>query len=666
MAFGYLVLATLTALAALAALAVALRAELSGRAETVVATTMIWNAIVVAPIYVLGLTNHLGARTLAIVCTVWFTAVFAATFVRVDRRVFARRIGRALIDSLRLPFDALREAVRARSLVAVGHVLALAAIVWTIAMSWYCPNWGQWDALWYHEPMIGFTLQNHGFAMVDLPMTLQKINGYPRLCEMTQLWFVVFTDRRLVEVVNSLVAPALVLSVYLLASRYTRDRVAAAGWGVALFLPPFVSNLLATQYVDMHYAAFVLAAVHFATRPTLRVRDALLASICLALAIGSKSMALVPVGIVAPIALVRLIVSHGRRRTREVVAASIAGAGCIVGTAAETYWRNWKHFHNPFWPDLKVDIPKWGIHWPGVVEWGAGKYAAGNQRIDMNLPLGQFLGDLLAIPYSKTGSYVYQTFDYGFAVGWCVLPLAIIALVAITCAVVASWMFGLTRWSTWRAAPETTNALLVSLPAIAILETSPALWSARYNIAAVGIMMVLVAWLGGRKRFGRLGEGAVVFSALAGVVMFFWVKPRWIFTPTELSRLAHVPYPAREVTPVRDFAGEDVYLARGSAITRDVGLAREAEIGDGDVVAFDETYGGFPALFWNNRYSNRVVYLPDASTFVSDAEKLGAKWIYCSYSDWNLGRLREKDSGWQEIGTLNVEGWGAMFRRVAK
>ena len=51
--------------------------------------------------------------------------------------------------------------------------------------------------------MVAFAIQNHGFSMVDLPFGgAQKINVYPRLCEMTQLWFVIFTDRRVIDMVS--------------------------------------------------------------------------------------------------------------------------------------------------------------------------------------------------------------------------------------------------------------------------------------------------------------------------------------------------------------------------------------------------------------------------------------------------------------------------------
>ena len=123
----------------------------------------------------------------------FFAALLAASLWR--RPGGNRALARAALAQARLPFDALHEALRARSFVLLGLLMSAALILWTAISSYYAPSWRQWDALWYHEPIVAFTIQNHGFAMVDLPRDgLQKINGYPRLCEMTQLWFVIFTD----------------------------------------------------------------------------------------------------------------------------------------------------------------------------------------------------------------------------------------------------------------------------------------------------------------------------------------------------------------------------------------------------------------------------------------------------------------------------------------
>jgi hypothetical protein len=282
----------------------------------------------------------------------------------------------------------------------------------------------------------------------------------------------------------------------------------------------------------------------------------------------------------------------------------------------------------------------------------------------MNLPLMELLEDLYGLPYTAKMQTVYfQTYDYGIGLPYVILPLATVAFTAVVCAVIASWTFRATRFSTWRCSPETENALLVALPGIAILYTSPALWSSRYNIAPVGAMMALIAWLAGRRGFSRLGVSAAAAGVVAAIVSFVWVKPRWLYLPSELAKVARIRYPEREFTS-QPMVSPTLYLGRGSAITKEVGLAREREVGHDALVLFDDAYGGFPALFWNNRYSNRIRYVPTAD-LMEEARKQNATWVYVTWGDPNIYALRAADSGFQEVGTLNVENWGAVFRRVA-
>jgi hypothetical protein len=346
---GLVLCAVLNVLAVGAALAVGLRAKLSGRAELALATIMTWNFLVMCPVYALGLSGHLEARTLALVSAPWFALVFAIARGRTPIAAFGSELGRGAVELARLPFDALMVTLRARSLVALGVVFTLAMLAWTFACAYLTPSWKQWDALWYHEPMVGFAIQNKGFAFVDLPGGggAQKINGYPRLCEMTQLWFVIFTDRRVIDMVGHVAAPALALSVYVLARRYTRDAVLGIALGCGLVLMPACSRLLGSVYVDAHNAAFILAGAHFATRTEFRVRDAILSAICLALAVGSKAMALVPVAILGLVAAARLL-RHARRRPGATLAAIVLGISvigamarpstCATGSISETHF----------------------------------------------------------------------------------------------------------------------------------------------------------------------------------------------------------------------------------------------------------------------------------------------------------------------------------------
>src|SRR5438874_2520793 len=94
---------------------------------------------------------------------------------------------------------------------ALGHLglltrTALAVLLFSMLQAYLFPS-DAWDGIWYHELTIGYAIQHHGYRAIDLPPALiQQANGYPRNVEMTALWFVFFTDRRLVDVVNAVLA----------------------------------------------------------------------------------------------------------------------------------------------------------------------------------------------------------------------------------------------------------------------------------------------------------------------------------------------------------------------------------------------------------------------------------------------------------------------------
>jgi hypothetical protein len=660
---GVILVLLLNALALGAALALGVRLRTNGRAELGVAVTMLWNALVMCPVYVLGLTNHLYPRTLA-----WTSAAFFASVYLVargpDRRALERELWRALWGLVRLPFSALREAARARSMVLLAVVFTGAMLAWTFFCAYLTPSWRGWDALWYHEPIVGFSIQNHGFRIVDLQLTnagAQKINAYPRLVEMTQLWFVIFTDRRSIDMVGHLAAPALALAVYAMARRHTH-RVVAMALGCTVLLMPACAMMLGSTYVDEHNAAFVVAGACFATRPTLRLRDALMAAVCLALAVGSKQMALVPAGVLSLITATRVIL-RARGRWLPSTATILGGAVLIGAVAAVTYVRNWIHFGNPFWPDLKYDNARLGIHWPGAFEWKAGEYEAGVNRLDMNLPVSEFLTDLYRIPYSVPRGYYTQTYEYGLGTAWVVLPIAFVATCVLAFTPLLDLLGLALRRQSLRPAPETRNATLVALTLVPMCYFTPALWGARYQIAAVGLALVLVAWLAGRTGLEHLGDNVAGALSVMAIISFFWTTPRWWLTWGEAIKLASVPWPEREFTPASALSLE-LDPRAASPITKDVGLAREKQLGPGALLVFDEGYSAYMALFWNNEFSNQIMWVHEGPDFLERVRHTDATWLYCANSDPHLGELRRADSGWKEIGTLQVEHYGSVFRRT--
>jgi hypothetical protein len=474
---------------------------------------------------------------------------------------------------------------------------------------------------------------------------------------MTALWFTIFTDRRLIDLASCFVSPAMMVAMYTLARRYSATRWSAIGWASALALMPAAAQQLQSTYVDVNFAWALLVTLVFALRPVYRVRDALYTAVAATILLGTKAHALMPVPVILFTALYRLIDQNPGRK-REIARVALFAFTLVTAMGCSVYLRSWIVFHNPFWPDMKVDIDKWHIHWPGNFE--AGVRVVDRDGMDMNEDWSQLAADGTSEPYSWHRWHYGEIHDFGFAVSWVIVPMAILAILAIVVGLCRSALGRALRVSTWRVSSETKNAALLILPLVLIISLSPARWSARYNIGTTGIGMALCAWVSGRRGFAHLGEGLSAIAIVSGITCNAWGN-RWWPWPSELATLMRIPYPEREVTNASKFTTG--YHMIGSGANTETGVAREKELGKGSIVAFPDSYGNYIALLWNNAFSNKLVWVPEGEDFIANAEKLNPTWIYVTFGDPNYSRLKAPTSHWTEVGTMNEESWGAAFRR---
>ena len=173
-----------------------------------------------------------------------------------------------------LPAIAIRRAWQKRSLSPSPPILATAMLPYMLIVSYLAPSWRDWDGLWYHEPLIGLTIQNHGFAAEPLPGGLQVINGVHRLCEMTQLWFGIYGGRRVIEMANVFFMPLYAACVFVLVRRYTKEVTSGVAWASAFVLLPGYLRLVQSTLVDPQACALLLAAAYYVTHPQLDRRNA--------------------------------------------------------------------------------------------------------------------------------------------------------------------------------------------------------------------------------------------------------------------------------------------------------------------------------------------------------------------------------------------------------
>ncbi len=656
---GLTLVSVLSLLACAASIAVTVRVRFEGRAESAMAAIIVWNAIVLSSIYGLGSCHRLTAPWLACTSAALSGVVFFAALGK-RRKERARETWRTFLRFVRMPSDGLRLAWRAGSLVWFGLLFALMVVAYETFASYWLPSWRGWDALWYHEPIVGWAIQTHSLQVIDLPLLngVQKLNGYPKVAEMTALWFTIFTDRRLIDLQSCLVGLLMILSMYALARRVSEDKVTSMGWGAAMLLMPATTQELQSLYIDNNFAWVTLATLLFATPPVMRMRHAVICALSATLLVGTKPQGLILAPIILVIALIRLLASK-QYGWRPVFAVSAFATVLVGGMAASVYLRNYLVFHNPFWPDLKLDIPKYNIHWPGIFE--PNEPGMGSKDgLDLNLPWSQFFKDAYSASYSWTRWHYHKIHDYGFGVIWLVWPLATIAGILAVLGSLRHLLSGVFVQPRWRVSRETRIAAFVVVPIVIAYWLSTARWSSRYHNGTAAMMMMLCAWVSGRGHFRRLTEGVVAVTILGGIAGNFWCERFWV-GPVDLVKLMEIPYPARESSPAKAFT--DSWMTIGSCVTTEAGVAREREQVSGSVLAFPTSFGNFPSIFWNDHFSNKIIWIPDGPDFIAQAEQAHATWIYMTHADPMLAALKA-DPQWEVVAVANIENWGSFYRKV--
>ncbi len=347
---GWLVVVSLTALAILAAVALALETRPRGRAELGIAASLWFAALLGGPVVALGYAGGLWRTALGLTSLTLSAAVLGALARRRGRDALVASCRGAIRDLARLPLDAFREAWQARSLV-VGGLLVAAAFLAASFVLTYLIEFCRWDDEIYHAPTVGWAIQWHGFAFVDgPPPVVGGNNGYPKLAESLSLWFVVFTDKTLMELPATLFAPPLMLATYALAARFV-DRVAAVGFAVVLLLVPHSWRQFCSTYNDMEMAFFLIAATYYASRADHRPADTSMCTVALALAASTKTTWLVfvpPLAAVAYVPTFRRSTCNGRASTRPATtggtippspkASTFPAAACATSCVTGTGW----------------------------------------------------------------------------------------------------------------------------------------------------------------------------------------------------------------------------------------------------------------------------------------------------------------------------------------
>jgi hypothetical protein len=639
---------------------IAVTSAITSRAEAVVAGSLVFNAILILPIYALGLTSHLDRLTLG-VSTVLECALLLGIMTRREGAALWRRLPLRMLTLAFLPVIAIRRTWQKRLLVTAPAIVAASMLPYMFLVSYLAPAWRDWDGLWYHEPLIGLTIQNHGFAPEPLPGGLQVINGVHRLCEMTQLWFGIYGGRRVIEMANVFFMPLYAACGFALVRRYTKEVTSGIGWAAALVLLPGYLRLVQSTLVDPQACALLLAAAYYVTHPKLDRQNAFFAILATTLAAGAKIWSVVPVGLLSVFLLVRLL-----RRTKQngglaTLGLVSFGSLAVLGMQAITYVRNLILFKNPVWPMISYDNPKLGIHWAGGLPIDFGKERAG---VDFNEPFAIFYKKMLAAPYAVMGpGHYWQVNDYGFAWAWLVLPVfALVVAVVVVRWVSAFLAIRVLRMRTAGPADEAlSSAMMLAVVASTSLYLSPAIFIARYHVASLGMLVGCLAWLVSVWKKPRFSDDTALFAAIGSIIFMYWAPTKhefvYLYSPAQIASWLKVPYPQRELTDITTPEGQKLLAA---PVNTAVGGAREKELLAGDVIAFD--YIDYFALLWNNSYSNKILWVDSTTDPLGQAERGNAKWVYTRGGTALFTQIHASPR-WELIGPLESESQGSVYRK---
>ncbi len=592
----------------LASLVATLRLELESRSERLVAVALFANVFAVLPIYILGSFHSLTRAALGVV----LAALAMAGLVASRARWGALRA--LLVELTKTPVVVLRDTVRDSAPIGIIALGVTGYALFGLIAAFYAPTWRSFDALWYHEPIVGFAIQNKGFSWVNLPVELHVVNANPRASEMLQVFFALYGGRRLVDLASVFAFMGFGIGLHALLGRFTSSAAMRFGFTVTVLLIPGFFLQLGTTYVDVHVTALLVVAWFYSTGPVVTRKHLVLVALALMLSLGAKATAYLPGVLTALVAGTRYTLRE--RRLRAAIEPLVMLA-VSVSLSLVTFTRNALHFRNPFYP-IPVEISRFGIDWPGIGRPFADK-SVNEPMLDVwKTALGPPGGDGLHVfPFfvlPHTQREAASAYNYGYAAAWVLVPFGCAAIAYLG----IRWALARLHRSPLTAEGQVNLGLLLGSIGVIHVMALHYLHLVRYHgiimvLLVVGI--VLAAEVLEVPRWGLALAGGGVFLSLTTLSL---QEPRCFLLPHDIASMRNVGYPDRETTP-----------QFGSPSTLQGGRFRAREFKKDTVVAFTDNLQQIAPL-WNDDYSNKVAYVRGGSELPKDLDSEKADFYVCN------------------------------------
>lgn len=582
-------------------------------AERGLATTLIATGIIEGAIYALGWSSHLD-RVSMVGLALALTAVIAAIAIGT-----AKDRVRVLLDARELvtaPVMLGRALYRVKSVATLGYVWLWGLALWTMYVSWLAPS-GAWDGLWYHEPMVGFALQNRGFSIIEVQPMLEMVNGYPRAAENLQLWASALYDRRLVDVVPSFAILVAALGVFTIARRHGTSQPASVGFAVVAVTIPGAALELRSTYVDLSVMTATVLALHFVSRFELRSRDVWMAGLALGILGAVKANGLVFGGMLGMWLLVRVFATLEWRVMLSLVGATLFA----FAYAMPTYVRNYLLHENPLWP-ITYESALFGVRLEGTVD-------AGHMQRDFEYVWNELTGPPhIGENYHDTGRHAY-----GYALPFVAAPLLLVAAPVL----VWTWLAQLRD----RASRTRLGALTFCLFfGLLVQVSSPGHHWSRFSLAFPATALAVIGWWLAQNARQRLEEGVLGAMLVLNALTILWAVPAWDVTVAEALELSRMSLEERNLADTSH-----------CLLPADTRRRRDQDLQAGDVAIFTDEIG-FVGNLWNDDFSNRVLYVPYESRdrFLERLDEANAEWAYVRSDSSEASILRNATTRWQPLG----------------
>lgn len=590
-------------------------------AERGLAATLIATGIIEGDIYALGWSGRLDRVTMVLVA-LGASAVVGALAIGTVDAALRRPLLRDAVELVFAPIRLGRALYRVRSVTFVGYVWLWGLALWTMYVAWLAPS-GAWDGLWYHEPMVGFALQNRGFANIDVQPMLEMVNGYPRAAENLMLWASALYDRRLVDVVPSFALLVAALGVFTLARRHGASQPGSVGVAIVAVTIPGAALELRSTYVDLSVLTATVLALHFVSRFELRARDAWMAGLALGILGAVKANGAVFGAMLGAWLLVRAFAATATapRAGWRVLLSVLGGFVVACAYALPTYARNYLVHDNPLWP-ITYESALLGVRLEGTVD-------AGHMQRDFDYVWNELTGPpQIGENYHDTGRHAY-----GYSLPFVAAPLLLLAAPAL----LRAWIESL-RDQPRRTALTALGFCLVF--GLLVQVASPGHHWARFSLAFPAAALVVIAWWFAADARQRLEEGALGAMLVLNALTLLWAVPAWDVTVSEALEMSSMTLAERNLADTSH-----------CLLPTDARRRRDQDLGPGDVAIFTDDIG-FVGNLWNDDFSNTVLYVPYVSReqFLTRLDEVHAEWAYVRSDSIEATILRGARDRWEPLG----------------